>query len=155
MNKRILCCVALIAASGLMLGACGKKSDKERQGQTTVKIGDMEVSGTTQQAGETVPLPPNMPSYAAIYPGGEVKAVVTMGGQPVTGTMISYTTSASPEELIAFYKKNAEAASLQNVNEIRMSTAWHFSAQKPDNEHAITVTISQENGKQSVQQVYN
>jgi hypothetical protein len=151
MNKRILCCVALVAATGLMLGGCGKKSDK---GQTTVRIGNVEISGKAQQSGETISLPSNMPSYAAIYPGGNVKAVVTMG-QPVTGTMISYTTNASPEDVLAFYKKNAEAASLVNINEIRMSVAWQFSAQKPDSEHAITVTISQEEGAQSVQQVYN
>ena len=152
MNKRFLCGVSIVMALGLVLGACGKKSEK--QGQTTVKIGNVEVTAKSQQSGEPVSLPANMPSYAAIYPGGDVKAVVTMS-QPAPGTMVSYTTNAGTEDVIAFYKKNAEAASLQNINEIRMSVAWQFSAQKPNAEHAITVTITTERGVTAVQEVYN
>jgi hypothetical protein len=36
-----------------------------------------------------------------------------------------------------------------------MSVAWQFSAQKPNSEHAITVTIRTEEGMQSVQEVYD
>jgi hypothetical protein len=154
MNKRILCGVSAFMALGLVLGACGKKSENKDKGQATVKIGNVEITAKSQQSGETVSLPSNMPSYAAIYPGGDVKAVVTMS-QPATGTMISYTTNAGAEDVIAFYKKNAEAASLQNINEIRMSVAWQFSAQKANSEHAITVTVRTEEGATSVQEVYN
>ena len=152
MDKRFLFGVSIVMALGLVLGACGKKPEK--QGQTTVKIGNMEVSAKSRQSGETVSLPPNMPSYAAIYPGGDVKAVVTIS-QPATGTMISYTTNASTEDVIAFYKKNAEAASLENINEMNMSVAWQFSAQKPNSQHAITVMVRTEEGARSVQEVYN
>ena len=154
MNKRFLCGVSIVMALGLVLGACGKKSEKQDKGEATVKIGNVEITAKSQQSGETVSLPSNMPSYAAIYPGGDVKAVVTMS-QPAPGTMVSYTTNAGTEDVIAFYKKNAEAASLQNINEIRMPVAWQLSAQKPNAEHAITVTITTERGVTAVQEVYN
>lgn len=151
MNKRLACGLSIALALGLVLGGCGKKSEKE--GQTTVKVGNVEARVKDENSTASIPLPQNMPAYAAVYPGADVKAVVTVN-QAETGTMISYTTSAKPDDIIAFYKKNAEAASLESVNEIRMQGAWQFSAQSKDAKSIITVTISTENGMQAVQEVY-
>jgi len=155
MNKPVLCSVALVLAFGLVLGGCDNKSAKvkHRNGQATVTMGNTKVQMKEDGSSASIPLPANMPGYAAVYPGSDVKAVVTMNAEEV-GTMISYTTSAKPDDVIAFYKKNAQAASLESVNEMRMAGAWTFAAQANDSEKTLTVTITSDGDAQSVQEVY-
>ena len=153
MNKRLLCGVAVMAAFGLVLGGCGKKPDKNKEGQATVTFGNTKVQAKDENSTAAIPLPPNMPAYAAVYPGGNVMAVVTMSDEE-TGTMISYSTKAKPEDVIAFYKKNAKAASLESLHEMQIAGAWTFAAQSKDSEKTVTVTIMANEGEQQVQEVY-
>ncbi len=155
MNKCFLGGMAFVVAFGLVLGGCGKKSDQNKQGdgQATVNIGNVNVTAKDEHSTATIPLPQNMPSYAAVYPGADVKAVVTVN-QADMGTMISYTTNASPEDVIAFYKKNAEAASLEGAQEVRVAGVWNFGAKGKNSAANITVTMVAENGRLSVQEAY-
>jgi hypothetical protein len=155
MNKRFLCGAALVLAFGVVLGGCDNKSNKNRddQGQASVNIGNVNVRVKGENSFANIPLPQNMPSYAAVYPGADVKAVVTVNEAELS-TMISYTTNAKPDDVLAFYKKNAEAASLEGINELRMAGIWSFSAKGKDSAANLTVTMVTENGRLSVQEAY-
>lgn len=155
MDKRILGGVALVLACGLALGGCDNKSAKvkHKNGKATVTIGNTKVQVKDENSTASIPLPAHMPAYAAVYPGSDVKAVVTMNEEE-TGTMISYSTPAKPDDIIAFYKKNAKTSALETAHEMRIPGAWTFAAQGKDSDKTITITITSDGGVQSVQEVY-
>jgi hypothetical protein len=155
MNKRFVCGVAFVAAMGIVLGGCDNKSDKHRDGdgQAEVNIGNVKVRAKDEHSLAVIPLPQNMPSYAAVYPGADVKAVLTVN-EAEMGTMISYTTNAKPEDVMAFYKKNAEAASLEGIQEVKAAGLWNFMAKGKNSAANLTVTMVTENGKLTVQETY-
>jgi hypothetical protein len=154
MGKEIFTGLALVAALGLALGGCDDKPNKQqtKNGQATLRVGNTEVRVADDHAPD-VALPSNLPPYAAVYPGGRVRAVVTTSEADIDA-MITYTTTAKPQDVLAFYKRNTASAGLETSQDLEVGGIWNFAAQKKDGEANLSVIIMAENGRYTVQETY-
>lgn len=72
---------------------------------------------------------PGAPAYAAIYPGGEIEgAPTTASGAAGDGGLVTFTTEASPDAVVAFYKSRAEAAGLTSTLGMNQGDARAYGA---------------------------
>lgn len=81
-----------------------------------------------------VEAPDARPAFAAIYPGGVVEGdPLNVDGAAGRGGLVTFTTSADPAQVVAFYRERAEAAGLQSVTSMNQgeARAYGAAAQKP------------------------
>ena len=149
---RTFSCIAAAVSLALALGGCDDKGkpSKPPAGQATLVLGKTRIQ-VAEDRGASIALPSDMPGYAAVYPGAEVRAVVTLHDEAMAA-MITYVTTAKPADIIAFHKKNAAAAGLEPSQDMQADGIWHFAAQKKGSH--LTVTVVAENEAFSVQETY-
>lgn len=89
-----------------------------------------ETSATPAPAGASaVPAAPGAPTFAVLYPGGAPLGPATVAQGPQgPGGIVRFTTDASPEAVIAFYRQRAEAAGLKSINSMNRGDAQAYSA---------------------------
>jgi hypothetical protein len=80
-------------------------------------------------SGGVEPAAPGAPDYAALYPG----AVMDQPGTTATGPhgdggLVTFRTSASPDEVVAFYRERAEQAGLSSVMGMNQGAARAYGA---------------------------
>jgi dihydrodipicolinate reductase len=133
----------LVLSVALALCACGK-GDKGKEGSASVNAADR--SATVNLGGGSSPrlstdAPADLPAYAAVYPGAKVQSSVSgMGGE--TNGMMTFTTPASADEVMKFYKDRAAAGGLTTTAESRQHQARSFNASKPGARDTVSVTTA-------------
>ena len=69
------------------------------------------------------------PAFAVIYPGGTAKTgPVSAQGPAGPGGMVAFTTSASPETVVDFYRRQADAAGLKAITNLNRDGARGYAA---------------------------
>ena len=94
------------------------------------------------------------PVFAALYPGAQADAPATVASGPTgPGGLITFTTDAAPEAVIAFYRQRAEAAGLAPVMAMNQgeARAYGAAARKTDGATLQVVASPGEGGLTSVQ----
>lgn len=94
------------------------------------------------------------PAFAALYPGAQADAPATIGSGPSgPGGLITFTTEAAPEAVVAFYRQRAEAAGLAPVMAMNQGEARAYgAAARKENGATLQVVASPgEGGLTSVQ----
>jgi hypothetical protein len=80
-------------------------------------------------SGPAAPAAAGAPEYAVIYPGGAPKAAATPGMSPAgPGGIVEFTTDATPDQVVTFYRQRAEAAGLKPINTLNRDDARGYSA---------------------------
>ncbi len=75
-----------------------------------------------------------VPAFAAVYPGGQVSAPPTIANGPDgPGGIVSFTTNADPDTVVAFYRQKAEAAGLSSIMGMNQGRARAYGAVAADN----------------------
>lgn len=93
-----------------------------------------------------------VPQYAAIYPNAEVEGdPLTAGGAAGPGGVVTFTTVAAPEDIIAFYRERAEAAGLATMMSLNQGEARAYGAQKQATGASVNVVASPSEDRTSVQ----
>lgn len=83
-------------------------------------------AATTSRA---APAGAGAPSFAVLYPGASPKGPAASGQSPAgPGGMIEFTTDATPDEVVAFYRQRAEAAGLKSINALNRDDARAYAA---------------------------
>jgi hypothetical protein len=78
--------------------------------------------------------PAGMPAFAAVYPGSEVSGSPTVANGPDgAGGIISFTTAADPDTVVAYYRQQAEAAGLSSTMGMNQGKARAYAAMAADN----------------------
>jgi len=94
------------------------------------------------------------PAFAALYPGAQADGPATVANGP-TGPvgLITFTTDADPDAVVAFYKQRAEAAGLAPVMAMNQgeARAYGAAARKADGATLQVVASPGEGGLTSVQ----
>lgn len=86
-------------------------------------------SAATPVAPAALPAAPGAPAFAVLYPGGSVDGPATMAQSPAgPGGILTFTTDASPDTVVAFYRQRAEAAGLTTIASMSQSGASAYSA---------------------------
>ena len=148
--------IRAVAASGLLLGllaACGPGAPKEGQASIDTKKGTATINlggGSLSTIG--IKAPDNLPPYAQVYPGAEVKSAVTgIGGGPGSG-MLALGTADSADQVLAFYKKGAAAAGLKTETDSTMGQLRSFVAR--DGERTLNLTLAPQGAQTFAQITY-
>jgi len=131
--KRMLWAAAITAA--IVMTGCDSNANKEAAAvEATPTDGATEAAAAAGPAAATAtttaePAAPNAPEFAVIYPGGAPKsAAISAQGPAGPGGMLDFTTDATPDEIVAFYRQRAEAAGLKPINSLNRGEARAYSA---------------------------
>ena len=153
MRRAIL--LTVLSLSVLSLAGCGRddtpkvKTGTDANGTQTVTVTDGKGTQVTMTGpGGSA----NMPTFAPLYPGAIVETTITT---PDKGGMVAFKTSATREDVIAFYKKAAAAAGLKDKMNMSSGDVVSYSAssQKPD--HSLNITASKSDDGTQVQVIWN
>ncbi len=134
--KRSLAAAATAAA--MVVAGCsqGEPAEAARTVDTaateaTAPAADAALAPNTAApaAAAALPAAPGAPAFAVLYPGAELKAPATTAQGPEgPGGIVQFTTDATPEAVIAFYRQRAEAAGLKPINSMNRGDAQAYSA---------------------------
>lgn len=154
---RIVAAALMAGATGLT--ACDRAPDDVEAGReiAAVEVGaptrSAETDGSpTRAAGGTL-LVDGAPTFAVLYPGGELEAPATIASGPAgPGGLVTFRTEANPEAIVSFYRARAEAAGLSSVMAMNMGEARSYGAAKAGVGTSLQVVASPlEDGTTSVQ----
>lgn len=148
--KRVMAALALSAAATLT-AACGPEV---RDGATAAAPAEAaEASGVSAGVATGVPAAPDAPAFAVLYPGALLEQpAISASGPAGPGGLVTYTTDAGPDAVIAFYRTRAEAAGLASVMAMNQGDARAYGAADADGATNLQVVASPtEAGTTSVQ----
>lgn len=155
---------AAAIAMALSLTACdnsdsGSKSDK---GSISVSNGGKDYTVTSadgkkqMHVSASAEAPANMPEFASLYPGARVQASLT-GDQSrgPGGGGVNFMTTASPADVIAFYRKKAKAAGMEESMNNASAASAMLVAENTQDKTGLHVVAINEGGQTNVQLYWN
>lgn len=146
-----------LAIAGLMaamaMTACGQNPADEAAVADSAAAAGIEADAPAvaetrpaEMAPATAALPaaPGAPDFAVVYPGGSVSgpATVARGPDGSPGGILSFTTDATPETVVAFYRQRAEAAGLSSVMAMDQGGARAYGAVGEDRRDKLHVVAT-------------
>ncbi|RZJ44574.1 MAG: hypothetical protein EON86_03080 [Brevundimonas sp.] len=132
--KRTLSAVAISAA--IVMTGCDRNEDKAPAVDATpAAAATTDAEAAAGPATATTPSTPAQPAaagapeFAVIYPGGTPSGAPTVAQGPAgPGGILAFTTDASPDEVVTFYRQRAEASGLKPINSLNRDEARAYSA---------------------------
>lgn len=101
------------------------------EGDAEIRFTDNEGNETVMTAGSDADA--QFPDGFSIYPGASVASNTVISGSEGEGNMIAITSSASPEELAAHYRAEAEAAGFEIQMEMNSGDTVVIGGEGPSN----------------------
>lgn len=155
--KRTLAAAALMAA--LALAGCSQgPADEAPAAAEAAPAADAAAPAAAAApavaAVAAPPAAPGAPAFAVVYPGGTAQGPATVArGPDGPGGILSFTTDAAPDAVIAFYRQRAEAAGLASVMAMNTGDARAYGAAASDGSGKLlrVVATPVEDGPTSVQ----
>jgi hypothetical protein len=156
--KRTLAATALMAT--MVLAGCGQATDEAPPATEAAAAVDAAVPAVAPPAGSTAasssaaPAAPGAPAFAVVYPGGETSGPATVArGPDGPGGILSFTTEATPDAVIDFYRQRAETAGLASVMAMNTGEARAYGAAAEDGSGKLlrVVATPVEDGPTNVQ----
>jgi hypothetical protein len=133
--KRTLAATALMAT--MALAGCGNRQAAETAEAAATPAADeaapaaeaLAPAAVASAAERADPAASGAPAFAVLYPGAKADGPATMAQGPVgPGGIVSFTTEASPETVIAFYRSRADAGGLKPITAMNQGKARAYSA---------------------------
>ncbi|WBT06631.1 hypothetical protein PFY01_02840 [Brevundimonas vesicularis] len=153
-----------LAASAVVVLFCLAGCDRSAQpveAKTAPEASAPAVADATPPATEapavsetSAPAADGAPSFAVVYPGAQVDGQpLAAGGEAGPGGLITFTTSASPDDVVAFYRERAEKAGLRSVAGMNQgdTRAYGAAADAVNGASLQVVATPTETGETSVQ----
>lgn len=150
--------IATLAIAAVSLGACGKKEESDKPtitatpGGYTVKSNDGSATITTGAGAATAA---NLPTFAPVYPGGQVQSSAAgIGDAKTNGGMVVFTTADAPDKVLTFYRGKAQANGLKTQLDADMGAARQFAANDEATGRVLQIIVSGEGGMSQVQLIW-
>lgn len=156
-------CVA-IGALAFSIGLAACDSPAASQGEaagvetstTTLSEADAvtAATGASSVPASAAPAIEGAPTFAALYPGAEADgAPIAANGPSGPGGLITFSTDADPESVVAFYRQRAERAGLASIMAMNQGEARAYGAAAPGDRGASLQVVASpaEDGQTSVQ----
>ncbi len=156
--KRTLAAAALMTT--LAMAGCGQAPADEAPAADAAEVvaaADVAAPAAVAPAASAVnaaPAAPGAPAFAVVYPGGAASGPPTVArGPDGPGGILSFTTEATPDAVIDFYRQRAEAAGLASVMAMNTGEARAYGAAAEDGSGRLlrVVATPVEDGPTSVQ----
>lgn len=152
--KRTLAAAVLMAA--MALAGCSPPAGEAAPvaAEAVDAVAPAPPAAPAGSSAAVTPVAPGAPVFAVIYPGGTAQGPVTVArGPDGPGGILSFTTDATPDAVVAFYRQRAEAAGLASVMAMNTGEARAYGAAAGDGSgkllHVVATPV--ENGPTSVQ----
>ena len=150
--------LAIAGAAALLLAGCGSEQSGTVEGEDgkvahyTVDESSGEVSATiettdgtaTMRSGADVPV--ELPRGFSIYPGAEVLTNTVFKQADANGALVTMEADASPEEMIAFYREEAEEAGVEIAMNMNTDTMQMIGGDTQDGA-TFSFTATRKGGK--------
>lgn len=99
-----------------------------------------------------IPVVDAPPQFAVVYPDAEVEGdPLLAGGVAGPGGVVTFTTDAQPDAVIAFYRERAEAAGLATMMSLNQGEARAYGAQEQATGASVNVVAAPSDERTSVQ----
>lgn len=153
----------LTAVAGMGLASCdgaagnaaatgGNAAASDTAHLDTATAPDSQNVGMATTAAAGAPLAQGAPQFASLYPEAELsQPVVLADGTDGPGGLAEFNTTATPDEVIAHYRKLADTAGLKPVMSMNQGNARAFAALNPAGAEVQVVASPDEAGSTSVQ----
>lgn len=160
--KRTLSAAALLAAMALV--GCSQPAeeapaDAAAAAEVATDAAAAAPAAPAAAPSAAAPAAPGAPVFAVIYPGATPEGEVTLAQGPSgPGGSLTFTTDATPETVVAFYRERAEAAGLKPINALNQGESRAYSAGDGANgpgKLLSVVATPVENGPTSVQLMWS
>lgn len=149
------------AVAAVSLAACGKKPESDKPtvttsaGGYTIKSGDGTATVTTGAGAAGAATASGQPDFAPTYPGGQVQSTASgIGNAQANGGMVVFTTAASPDQVLTFYRGKALASGLKTQLDANMGAARQFAASDEATGRGLQVIVSGQAGASQVQVIW-
>ncbi|WP_137681435.1 hypothetical protein [Aurantiacibacter suaedae] len=133
----------VIAATGA-LAACGSSDSgtmesedgevaytvDEDSGESLTTVTNADGETVTVQSGEGAAA--NLPEGFTLYPGTKVVSSTNVSAGGNSGALVQLESPATPDEIVAFYRKEAEAAGIEIKMEMKANDAQIVSGESAD-----------------------
>lgn len=154
--------LAMAGMAALLLVGCGSERSGTVEGEdgtvahykvdessgevnATLETGD----GTaTMRSGADIPV--ELPRGFTIYPGAEVTTNTVFEQADANGALLTMESDASPEEMVGFYRKQAEAAGVEIGMNMSTETTQMIGGDAPDGA-TFSFTATRKNGGTTAQ----
>ncbi|MDP1912567.1 hypothetical protein [Brevundimonas sp.] len=154
--KRTLAAATLMAAMA-MAGCSQAPVDEAPTAAEAAAVADAAAPAAAapiESSAGASPAAPGAPAFAVVYPGGTAQGPVTVArGPDGPGGILSFTTEATPDAVVAFYRQRAEAAGLASIMAMNTGDARAYGAAAGDGSgkllHVVATPV--EDGPTSVQ----
>lgn len=153
--KRTLAAAALMAT--MALAGCSPPAEDAAPAAEAVAVADATAPAAAEVAVSTAvaaPAAPGAPAFAVVYPGGASSGPATVArGPDGPGGILIFTTDATPDTVIGFYRQRAEAAGLASVMAMNTGETRAYGAASADGSGKLlrVVATPVEDGPTSVQ----
>lgn len=146
----------VICAAVLALAACGGDSGTVETedgtvaydtdgGGTEMRLTDDEGNETIINSGSNVDV--DLPAGFTVYPGAEVASNTVMNGAQGQGNLVIMTSSASTEDMVTFYKQQAETAGIDIQLEMNTADSRMIGGEGPNGLFVSFNASESENGE--------
>lgn len=156
--KRMLWAAA--ASAAMVIAGCGDNGENKTgapvdavpAGMTEAEAAAGPAAVTDPPARAAAPAAAGAPEYAVIYPGGQPSGAPTTAQGPTgPGGILAFTTDATPDEVVTFYRQRADAAGLKPINSLNREDARGYSAGDGGDRLLQVVATPMEDGPTDVQ----
>lgn len=136
--KRSLAATAIVGA--MVLAGCGDRAPADKATEAGAVASNAAAAPTVEPAARSAATPPasgmtaapaadGAPAFAVIYPGGTSEGPATLAqNADGPGGIVSFSTEATPAEVIAFYRQRAEAAGLKSTSTMNSGDSMGYGA---------------------------
>ena len=133
----------VISAAVLGLAACGSsdsgtiETDEGEVAYTVDENGDEMNATITNENGETVSvqsgdgIAADLPDGFTLYPGAKVLSSTNVSSGDGSGALILLESGDTPDKIVAYYRKEAEAAGIEIKMEMKANEAQIVSGESP------------------------
>ena len=148
----VVAVVMTVAIAGCDRRAAISNADAHAEAPIAATQPAMPAAVTTTDAPPAAGAAVAVPQFAVVYPDAEVEGdPLTAGGAAGPGGVVTFTTDAEPEAVIAFYRERAEAAGLATMMSLNQGEARAYGAQKQATGASVNVVAAPSEARTSVQ----
>lgn len=151
----------IVATFVLTLAACGSEQTgtfdtEDGEGSYSVDTATGEASGSIETADGTVEFrsgannPVKLPGRFSVYPGAKVVTNTTVNNGDGSGTMVILESDDAADEVVSFYRKQAEDAGVEIAMELTTAQGKMIAGES-DSGTTFSLNANEQEGKTTVQ----
>ncbi|MBI3677344.1 MAG: hypothetical protein HY243_12095 [Proteobacteria bacterium] len=160
--------IALMTTMAFAIAACDQKPDKNKEVTIDTGSGKVTMTGNSNEGKMTIrgndgksvvefnTDNAKLPSFIPAYPGAKIATTMTGTDGNGSGGMVAFTTSDSPQTVLAFYKQRVLGGGMKEAVTVNSGNTTMWSANDEASKRGVQVTATKaDDGKTTAQVVWS